>query len=543
MNIKIPENLSHIKLLEYDKTGKCKWFCEIHSIEFYKTFTALKRSVGCNICSKEKYKKSRSTPLPELINKFNIVHNFKYDYSNVYYENSHKKIEIICPIHGSFFQVPSSHLSGIGCPKCGNERTSKSLKKRKRQWIEDFIKVHGNKYDYSKISDNLLYGEKIEIICSNHGSFYQLPSIHNLGHGCPKCGIENNITKQQKNYDNVIKDFIKIHGNKYDYSKVEYNGAKNKIEILCKDHGSFFQTPNDHLSGYGCPNCYSNYSKQEEELRNFLDENKIEFIHNVKTIIPPKELDIFIPSKNIAIEMNGVFWHSFNSKETKKQIYRHFDKTKKCNDNNISLIHIFEDQWIFKNDIVKSLLKSKLNLIKNKIYARKCKLLYITNKQFSDFCEITHLQGNRNSKIKIGLFYNNELVCCMGFNAHNKYEWELTRYCSKLNTIVVGGASKIFNYFIKTYNPKSILSFCDISISNGMIYNKLGFKLENITSPNYRYYKNLTSLSRYQCQKHKLHKRIENFNESLSESENMFNNNWRRLWDCGNYKFVWKNNF
>ena len=177
------------------------------------------------------------------IHRFQEVHGNTYDYSKVVYSGAKQKVEIICREHGVFPQTPDSHLRGAGCPKCqGNKQ------KDTKQCAEDFKKVHGDTYDYSKVEYNTAK-EKVEIVCKEHGSFFQRPNDHLNGKGCPQCQDTKKDTKQ------CVEDFKKVHGDIYGYSKVLYVNQCTKVEIICKEHGSFSQTPNNHLQGVGCPKC------------------------------------------------------------------------------------------------------------------------------------------------------------------------------------------------------------------------------------------------------------------------------------------------
>lgn len=216
-------------------------------------------------------------------------------------------------------------------------------------------------------------------------------------------------------------------------------------------------------------------------IRELLDKHNIEYITNNRKIISPKELDIYIPSKKLAIECNGIYSHSTNY----KQPSYHVNKTKDCRTNGIELIHIWEDWVRNKPEIVKSIILNKLGLLKTEvIYARKTIIKEVNPKECNDFLERNHIQGKSQSTIKYGLYYNDELVSVMTFSKprvnmggkDHKCQWELVRFCSKLNTRVVGGASKLLNYFIKHYNPDSIVSFSSNDISNGNLYKQLGFE-------------------------------------------------------------------
>jgi len=191
--------------------------------------------------------------------KANEIHGDLYDYSKINYNNHSTKVEIICSNHGSFWQTPTNHLSGHGCKKCG------ILKRGKLKKLNDIIfktrakKTHNNKYDYSKVN-YITTSTKVEIICPIHGSFYQRPYCHWTGSGCPSCGQELN----KFNINNFITKAIAVHGDKYNYSKVMYNGSIEKVEIICPIHGSFWQMPYNHWQGQCCPRCSTGSFKKDK---------------------------------------------------------------------------------------------------------------------------------------------------------------------------------------------------------------------------------------------------------------------------------------
>jgi len=197
----------------------------------------------------------------EFIELAKKVHRNKYDYSKVEYKNNRTKVCIICPQHGEFWQIPASHLKGIGCPSCGGT---------KRLTTEEFIKraknVHGNKYDYSKV-EYTNQSSKICIICPIHGEFWQIPANHLNGSKCPKCINEYRSQKiRKKDTKDFVNEAKEIHGNKYDYSKVEYISSNKKVCIICPQHGEFWQKPKTHLNGEGCKKCYGNQRRTTKEF-------------------------------------------------------------------------------------------------------------------------------------------------------------------------------------------------------------------------------------------------------------------------------------
>lgn len=242
-----------------------------------------------------------------FIKKAKEKHENKYDYSKVEYVDAHTKICVICPIHGEFWITPNSHLNGSACPECG---------RNKKMTTENFIKrakeIHGDKYDYSKVeyTNNKI---KVCVICPIHGEFYVSPANHLRERGCPKCRTRDNIIKKYEvdkpmtikrhNIDSFIRKAKEIHGDKYDYSKVEYKDNKTKICIICPMHGEFWIRPDNHLQGQGCKKCgdlvrYKNKKVYQEDWikaatelhNNKYDYSKVEYV-NVSTkvcIICPK---------------------------------------------------------------------------------------------------------------------------------------------------------------------------------------------------------------------------------------------------------------
>ena len=467
------------------------------------------------------------------------VHGDKYDYSKVIYTNNRTNIIITCKIHGDFLQNPANHMLGKGCKKCANDNLFLSSD----NVINNIIEKYGDNYDYSK-AKYVNSQSMIEIGCHKHGFFKKNYWGHMRSKGCPKCIQNIKLNKFNSNFNNIVieKDSI------YSYSKVVYKGSKQKIEIVCPKHGSFWQTPNNHLSkNQNCPKCM-NYgsSNKEIELFNFINIYKNNTTQSNKNILGRKEIDIYIPELKIGIEYNGLYWHS----DLYKNRLYHLNKLKLANSNNIKLIQIFEDEWMYKQDIVKSRLLNIIGKTPNKLYARKCEIREVESKDSSNFLDQNHIQGKLGAKVKLGLYYDNELVSLMTFGNLRKNlgstskegSYELLRFCNKLNTTVIGGASKLFKYFITNYNPINIISYADRRWSEGNLYYNLGFKLLGETKPNY-FYVNKYFLNRESRFKYRKDILIKNgFDPNKSEYEIMKDNGYTRIYDCGVLKFEYKSN-
>ena len=299
----------------------------------------------------------------DFIKKAKEVHGDKYDYSKVEYINNSTKVCIICPEHGEFWQIPINHLKGFGCAKCTNNHRYTT-----EEWIKKVINIHGDRYNYSK-ANYVNRKTKVCIICPEHGEFWQRAGDHMDGQGCPGCTGKNISLKKRANEEDVIRRFKEVHGDKYDYSKVEYvnmykkvciicpehgefwqmpiNHLKergcykchhwglntedwvklfktvhkdkydySKVEyknsqtpvcIICPEHGEFWQTPSHHMQGKGCPVC--NSSKLELSIKYFLEDNNIKYIsqHTFDWLKYENnlKLDFYLPDYNIAIECQG----------------------------------------------------------------------------------------------------------------------------------------------------------------------------------------------------------------------------------------------
>ena len=236
----------------------------------------------------------------------------------------------------------------------------------------------------------------------------------------------------------------------------------------------------------------SRSSTLELKVQSWLDEWNIEYEIGNRIVIGPKELDIWIPSKNIAIEINGCYWHS----DMEKPKNYHINKFKDCQQKGIQLIQVWEDWLIKKEDIVKSFLQAKLGICDNTIYARKCDVREIEAKEANQFLNENHIQGKCNSNYRLGLFYNDKLVAVMCFSKRsalsgpkklNNKEAELIRFCNLRGYRVVGGASKLLKYYIKLFSPDIITSYSANDISNGQLYSTLGFKTDHKISESYWY--------------------------------------------------------
>ena len=275
--------------------------CHEHGEFWQLPFKHLKGQ-GCPKCFRNNLSDILKFSIDEFIKKAKEKHGYKYDYSKVEYINNKTKVCIICPEHGEFWQTPHNHLKGYGCSKC-----SGNYLHTLNEFIEKSKEIHGDKYGYSKV-DYINALTKVCIVCSEHGDFWQTPHNHLKGQGCPKCFYTKNSEEKKLTLEIFIEKAKEIHGDKYDYSKVNYKGFHDKVCILCKEHGEFWQTPAHHLSGQGCRKC--NESKLERITRIFLKKHNIISIQEktFEWLIKDKnlKLDFYLPEYNVAIECQGI---------------------------------------------------------------------------------------------------------------------------------------------------------------------------------------------------------------------------------------------
>lgn len=288
-----------------------------------------------------------------------------------------------------------------------------------------------------------------------------------------------------------------------------------------------------------------NKSKPEYDLIDIIESCGIHCIHGDRKLLDGKELDIYIPSKNIAIEYDGLFWHSINNGTAPDY---HVSKTNTCESKGIHLIHVFEDEWLLKKNIVISRIKNILGIYDHIIYARCCEIRKIEDNSYIEFLNDNHLQNSIISSISYGLYYNDELVSVMTFGPYRRSlgkkkvddEYEMYRFCNKLGYHIPGGASKLFKHFIDDYKPKKVISYCDRRWSVGNLYNKLGFTFVKNTQPNYWYIRGITRENRFKYRKSQLPILLEKFNPEFTEQQNMLDNGFDIMYDCGSKLFIYE---
>ena len=502
----------------------------------------------------------------EFIEKARIIHKDEnLDYNQVVYKNNRTPVKIIDhdlkedgTEYGEFWQTPYNHLKGHSHPLKRNKRISNSKSYTTEEIIRRFNEVHKNEnLDYSQVKYVNMH-TKVKIISheidengEEYGEFWQEPCVHLKGCTHPRIGKKKQLKSITSNTEDFIEKCINKYGTEhYNFDSVQYINSKTKVNVFCNKtfnngikHGFFSTSPDLFLMGKGCPICGRQLSKNENEIYEFICNliGKDKVLKNDTTVLNGKELDIYIPSLNISFEYNGVRWHS---EEFGKNKYYHLNKTIRCNEKGITLIQIFEDEYLEHKDIVLDKIRHLLMKDnKEKIFARKCIIKNIENHKAKDFLDKYHIQGFASSSIYLGAFYNNELVAVMTFMKLNDETYELNRFSTNINYTICGIASKIFSFFKNNYNPKEVKSFLDLrwrNINRETIYDKLGFKLDNIGKPDYYYtFGDSKRYHKFNFRKKILHKKY-GFPLSMTESEMTKKLGLYKIWNCGLIKYVWK---
>lgn len=430
--------------------------------------------------------------------------------------------------------------------------------------MTNYMEIIDNNYNWDQRLYNIFYKKHDGKLCKfcnvNKTKFHSFSDGYRECCNSNKCVSDYSASSNVFNYINKIKNGIEAQGftiisnyNKYSTRSIN----KNSLKLLCSKCNTIIEKRLGSgkwkkIYCYGC-NGKMGISQNEKYITDFISSYLPDsvILRNSRPFEDSKhELDIYIEDKKIAIEFNGNIWHSYgkiypkNIQNEKNRKYNHLFKTEKCHRNGINLYHICSTEWNCKKQqkIWESILMHKVIGKCAKIHARKCQVVEISQKEADAFLDENHLMGIANSSVRLGLYYNHKLVSIMCFSKSRftkKYQWEIVRFCNILNSTVVGGASKLFKYFIRNYNPDNVATYCNRRYSRGDVFLKMGFEHTTNTPISFLYTKGDITVSRYAAQKHKQYKFLKKFDPSKSANQNMLDNRYRRLWDCGHMLFVW----
>lgn len=503
----------------------------------------------------------------------------KYDFKKALFHNPAVPIENIgCPRHGPFKQYPGQlrRPNGAHCPSCGDEVRRAKQRLSLEEFLERSHAAHNGFYTYDKV---ILQGTaaKVIVTCPTHGDFEVTPNNHmkngsgdGRGRGCPQCGAirrghrkdpmaAGRLTadaKIAKFSARFVEESRAVHGDIYDYGRVEYRGRNAKVEIVCPHHGVFTQKPWHHLERqHGCPECSHHRSKGEALIFRFVSIFTTP-VGRDRTVVAPKELDIWLPEHNLAIEYCGEYWHGSDcEKDEPFARRRHKEKFEACRAAGIRLLTVYESEWLSRSHAVKHLIRNALGRGRGRVGARDCDVRSVGNGEAAAFFERYHVQGGDGFGVHHGLYVRDKLVACMRFTlgandrgANTNRVWTLSRYATRI--AVPGGASRLLAAFVAQEKPAEIKSFSDNRYFDGGMYERLGFTLEAQLEPDYQvYHQRLGLLPKAAWQRREIPKRIRELKspevydperDPRSERQMTYLLGGLRVFDCGKKRWIWR---
>lgn len=548
-----PDAFDYSEVDFISSTTKVTLICHNHDepLRFYpRPIEHIGKKTKCPACSKKsagaKQSLTKSGGQERFLADVKRVHGDRYDVSQTKYERSNLLMDVICPIHGVFSITQESFINqGSGCQKCAYAAKGLARRKSNETFLDEANTEHKGIYLYPEAY--ITSHTPIKIICKDHGAFMLKPYVHINGQGCYECSVRSGKNSYPLSLERFLDQAREMHENKFDYSLVKLNFSSDIITILCPEHGPFTQIASQHTWGYGCYKCSRMVSKAEIELG-----NRIAGLGFTDLILNKRhglgfDIDIFIPSLNIGIEYNGLIWHSeWKKAEEDAKVY-HLNKTEACEKAGIRLIHVWEDDWILRNETCWNWLKTQLGFYEFSINARDCEVKQCTWNEISKFIEDNHIQGQASAPTYCYRMVHPEkgLVGAMTFGNHfgsSGTGTTLKRFCTNGN--VRGGFSKMLTTFIRDHGHKysDISSFSDRSWSQGKVYSLNGFVSVNTSEPRYYWSKDGVRYNRWKMQLKYLPSVLKVFDPTLSETQNCHANGYNRIWDSGVQKWELKLN-
>ena len=460
------------------------------------------------------------------------------------YINSNSKLLFNCSCGIQFEKSLRNFIDGPRCRECYLRELRKTLSFRNKILSNNMklpiskVKLYIENAGYQLLSTDYINNRtNLKLKCSNaHEYLASFGSFRN-NRRCPVCATQYRADLCRKPFEEV-KEFIEFY--KYTIVGGEYVNERSKLLVCCPNKHEYVVCFNSFQQGCRCPKC--NKSKVEEELRGFINGLNVVSVYNSKLIIPPYEIDIYLPDLKVGIEYHGVYWHSDKFRES---IY-HKLKADEADKKGIRLIQIFEDEWLNKRDVVERIIKSVLKVDDNKIYARKCEIIEVFYNEAKKFLNLNHVQGAGNvGKVRLGLRYDNKLVSLMTFSKPSiskNYRnidvdvWELYKQCFSIR--VVGGFSRLLKYFVNKYKSKRIISYVDRRYFTANSYLKCGFKVLSHTTPNYFYVVGGIRKHRFNFRKDKLVKL--GYDKNKTEKQITSEMGLCRIYDAGHIKLELK---
>lgn len=493
-----------------------------------------------------------------------------YDFSEALYLGALTRVQNIrCKEHGVFSQYTGALRKGIGCPHCGNAARGVSKSKSAGNFFLRAAATHLGFYTYPP---QVFQGMRahIKATCPAHGDF-ELQALKHLyaKQGCPECGAlkrgirltDANVgamaarTSIAKNRPLFFQRSVEMHKGFYDYSQSDYQGARKKLDILCPKHGVFSQLAGSHMRGVGCMKCSNTKSKEEDRIFQLMT-IYTPTLQRDRTLIKPKELDIYMPERQLAIEYCGMYWHShFTAEDEKRDKKKHMAKYLACKEAGVRLLTIYESEWLEHEYALRRLLRNAAGKSRGKLMARKCELRKVEAPEARAFYNKYHPQGGAGAGEHYALFWKGKIVACMRFvlgandrgTGAAKRTWTLGRYATRIT--VAGAASRLFKAFLTEFTPAEVKSFSDNRYFDGGMYTQLGFTLEADVIPDYQVWSpkiGVRPKSHYQRRvllkrllEHGIEDSFDPETDPRTEQDMTFLMGAGRIYDCGKKRWVW----
>lgn len=457
------------------------------------------------------------------------------------YVDARTKGVATCAYHGDFSINPNKLKVGRGCPECKLELLREKFSSSLEDWLPRFEEVHGRgTYDYSKFKyvNNRTKGV---VLCKEHGEFLKSPSeLYDKRQGCPLCSMDKNAWNRKSLEDRIL-EVRKIHQGQVELVSQEYLGISSRHEFTCKDHGGFTAALGNVIHNEsGCSKCFGKISQPELDLAKFIESLGL-FCESSFKLPSTKHIDLYVPSANLGIEYNGLYWHS---EERGKDSNYHLSKLMECDRQGIRLVHIFEDEWLEKPDIVKEKLKSILGK-SIRVGARRLTCRQVSWNTTRAFLETYHIQGSGSpGKVNLGLFDREStlmavmVIGSVRFSDEDNF-LELLRYAS-IGTIQ-GGFSKLLSVVKREFSGHTLVTYADLRWSQANVYLKNGFELIQVSNPGYFWCKGQKRWNRMHMQKHKLKALFpEIYSDDKTEDQICKEAGFTKVYDCGQYRLELK---
>ncbi|NCC41255.1 MAG: DUF723 domain-containing protein [Gammaproteobacteria bacterium] len=461
-------------------------------------------------------------------------------------------LRLRCPVHGEFERLALEILKDVkgqkkGCPACGLDLGADKRRYDAEKFIKKLEAVNTRGY---RLKDTELFvstKERTTFVCPSHGDFEATPKALIQADGnklsCPKC-FWDHLTHDTEKF---IEKATDKWGYAYSYDKVEYTKAHDYVTVTCPDHGDFQIKAYSHLNGSGCPRCTtSGVSQMESDLCDYVAGLGVMVVPRTKQVIPPQEIDIFLPEHRIGIEFCGVYWHS---EDYLGKSY-HQDKLNRAVSADVRLLTIFEDEFMEKRKIVEELIKRRIGGTDiRRLGARTLTLEKVDPKTAGRVYKEHHLQGAAAAEAHFALLWNGQIACAASFSRASsrafiggprpESDLEVVRFCSHPQIVVSGGLERLVSAALRHFGGvQRVVSYVDLRWFTGSGYAGAGFEMESVSKPGYFYVKGQKRFSRFSFAKHTLEAKLPVYDPALSEHENMRVNGYLRLYDCGHAKMV-----